>query len=170
MASSVTKQLDNKRAQEPFGSDLGATNIERGRDHGLPPWNDFREFCGLPRYNSFDDIPDMCPFTLDNLKSSYEWVNFNIFKVIWPFFCELQRIISLLSHIDDVDLFVGALLEQPVDGGAVGETFACLNAKQFELLKNGDRYFYTNGKNGGKTRGFKYSAGIYVQYKEELLP
>ncbi|KAG1713918.1 Chorion peroxidase [Nymphon striatum] len=139
MSSSVTKQWDNFRAvAAPFGSDLGAINIQRGRDHGLPPWNEFREFCGFSKYNSFEEIPDIDTLTLVNLKLSYK-------------------------HVDDIDLFVGGLLERPVAGGATGETFTCLNAKQFELLKNGDRYFYTNGATGRNMKGFGYSA---AQIKE----
>lgn len=42
--------------------------------------------------------------------------------------------------LDGVDLYVGALLEDPVDGGMVGNTLTCLLAEQFKRLRDGDRY------------------------------
>ena len=104
-----------------FASDLGARNIQRGRDHGLPSYNDFRAHCNLPKACNWDSKPDeLTSDTWDVLKNLY----------VDP---------------DDLDLFVAGLAEIPsTSGGVLGETFKCLVSDQFMRLKFGDRFFFTH--------------------------
>ena len=80
---------------------LPALNIQRGRDHGLPSYNKYREICSLPRVNNFED------FT--NIPTDF----INRFKMVY-------------NHPDDVDLWTGGISETPLEGGILGETFACI--------------------------------------------
>lgn len=104
----------------PFGLDLASINIQRGRDHGLPPYTAWREPCGLKPVKSWLDLQKiMSPETAHRFKHIYK-------------------------HIDDIDLFSGGLAEKPVRGGLVGPTFACIIAQQFLNLRKGDRFWYEN--------------------------
>ncbi|EFA05698.1 chorion peroxidase isoform X1 [Tribolium castaneum] len=105
----------------PFGMDLAAINVQRGRDHGLPPYTSWREPCGLSPIKSWKDLEKiMNPDTVHRFESLYEDIN-------------------------DIDLFSGGLAEKPVRGGIIGPTFACIIAQQFLNLRKGDRFWYENG-------------------------
>ena len=55
-----------------------------------------------------------------------------------------KHFITLLQHVDDIDLFVGGLAERPLSGAVVGPTFGCLLGQQFQIAKKADRFWYEN--------------------------
>ncbi|XP_060824989.1 uncharacterized protein LOC132911950 isoform X1 [Bombus pascuorum] len=121
----VTSQLTNHLFEDPIanvtvpcGLDLVSLNIQRGRDHGLPGYAKWREYCGLGKLKTFSDLEGH----LDPQA--------------------LQEISSLYESIYDIDLYTGALAELPRAGGIVGPTFTCLIADQFVRLQRGDRFWY----------------------------
>ncbi len=100
------------------GFDLAALNIQRGRDHGLASYNDVRVALGLARAQSFADI------TSD---------------------ADLQaKLVQAYSSVDEVDLWIGGLAEDAVNGGLLGETCSTVIADQFERLRDGDRFWHGN--------------------------
>ena len=98
-----------------------ALNIQRGRDHGLPGYNAFRQMCRLDEACSFNEAPR------------------EISRGNW----NLLRNLYSEAGADQIDLFVGGLAENPVGGGQVGPTFGCIIGKQFEAIRKGDRFFYS---------------------------
>lgn len=54
-----------------------------------------------------------------------------------------RKLATIYNSPDDIDLFVGGLVELPFNGALVGETFTCIIGKQFISSKFGDRFFYT---------------------------
>ncbi|XP_071089128.1 salivary peroxidase/catechol oxidase-like [Haliotis cracherodii] len=99
--------------------DLAALNIQRGRDHGLPSYTKWRKYCNIPEATPFSGLA----YTTHTAKAA-------------------GHLKDVYRHIDDIDLFPGALSEKPVPGGMVGPTFTCLLAKQFQALKEGDRFWF----------------------------
>ena len=50
----MTNRLFETAEEESF--DIVALNIQRGRDHGLRRYNDWREYCGLPKIQNFEEM------------------------------------------------------------------------------------------------------------------
>ena len=53
-------------------------------------------------------------------------------------------IIALYGDLDKLEIFPGGLLEKIPPGQLVGPTFHCLLKRQFQALKDGDRFFFTH--------------------------
>ena len=98
------------------GLDLASLNIQRGRDHGLPGYAEARGMLGLTPVTRFDQISSD-PDVTDALASVY-------------------------VDVADIDLWVGGISEDPVNGGHVGSLFFNILKIQFQALRDGDRYWY----------------------------
>ncbi len=98
------------------GFDLASLNIQRGRDHGLADYNSIREAYGLARVTSFSEIssdPEVA-----------------------------AKLESLYGSVDNIDAWVGALAEDHVPEGSVGELIRASIKDQFTRLRSGDRFWY----------------------------
>ncbi len=100
------------------GLDLASLNIQRGRDHGLPDYNQLREDYGLERVTSFNEITSNA-----ELASKLE---------------------QLYESVENIDPWVGILAEDHVDGSSLGELGRTILVDQFERIRSGDRLWYEN--------------------------
>lgn len=99
------------------GLDLASLNIQRGRDHNLPSYNDMREALGMKRIESFND-----PIFQDGVG---------------------EKLASVYASPDEMDLWAGGLAEQPYGNSMLGETFTRIVADQFAKTAQADENFYT---------------------------
>ena len=100
------------------GFDLASLNLQRGRDHGIPTYNDVRLALGLTPALTFADItkkPDV-----------------------------QQKLESVYGRVELVDVWIGGLAEDHRPGAMVGDLIHAILVDQFERLRDGDRFFYLN--------------------------
>ncbi|HYQ67800.1 peroxidase family protein [Actinophytocola sp.] len=156
--------LDGPTLPECFNGvvDLGAIDIERGRDHGMPSYNQLRAAYGLAPKTSFTAITgestDQFPtgMGIDNPNSltfsqltDLFGVNFGLTEERDPVRAvrnttRAARLRALYQNVNNVDAFVGMVAEPHAPGSDLGELQRAIWAREFQRLRDGDRFFYAN--------------------------
>uniref|UniRef100_A0A8C3HS39 Eosinophil peroxidase n=1 Tax=Chrysemys picta bellii TaxID=8478 RepID=A0A8C3HS39_CHRPI len=106
---------------EIIGLDLAALNLQRGRDHGLPGYNAWRQFCGLSQPRNLAELSEV----LRNPELA-------------------RKFMDLYGTPDNIDIWIGAMAEPFVPNGRVGPLLACIIGSQFRKLRDGDRFWWEN--------------------------
>ncbi|XKL69519.1 hypothetical protein PGB90_007288 [Kerria lacca] len=89
------------------------------RKHKLSTYNEGKQFC--------QDYNNKFPFYF----SSHKNENQNVLKLMY-------------NDLSDAELLVGALTESNIPNGIFGPTLSCIADIQFENIKRGDRFWYSN--------------------------
>jgi hypothetical protein len=163
-------------------SDLGAIDVERARDHGIPAYNALRQAYGLAPKTSFTavtgestdqflpgvgvDTPsslafqsladiDGNPVALGSSDGATSDVRGSTVAA------RLNAIYG--GNVNNVDAFVGMISEPHVPGTEMGELQLAMWTKQFQALRDGDRFFY------GNDQGLSYIRSTYgIDYRTSL--
>jgi hypothetical protein len=154
--------------------DLGAIDIERGRDHGMPTYNQLRAAFGLPARTSFRAItgeatesfpadPELTPGNEINDPDSLDFVRL-IGRDGQDIALDSEeaegsavqgirrtttaaRLRAIYGSVNNVDAFTGMVSEPHVPGTEFGELQLAMWRRQFQALRDGDRFFYGNDPN-----------------------
>ena len=117
--------------------DLAAINIQRGRDHGLPGYNNYRQFSGLERAIDFQDlsveIPKNVSYSIFSvvvailvvISAAHLRFNQSLALFLFPPTQVIEEMKRVYRSVDDIDLFVGGLAEMRAvgDDALLGPTF-----------------------------------------------
>ena len=152
-------------------SDLGALDVLRAADHGMPTYNDLREALGLPRVDSFtaltgeatDQFPDDPDIDATDPINDPDILDFTQLRDVDGNVLEpgsdaadattvsatrrsttAARLKAVYGDVDAVDAFTGMVSEPHVGGSEFGELQLAMWTNQFRALRDGDRYFYGN--------------------------
>ena len=99
-----------------LGHDLVSRTIQRGREHGIPSYHAFQQYC----YERYGVSSKYANGRTDN---------------------NLKHIYGPKGYKDGIDIFVGGIAEDKVEGSNLGPTFACILGEAFANIRNGDRFF-----------------------------
>jgi hypothetical protein len=151
--------------------DIAAIDVERGRDHGMPGYNDLRRAYGLAPKASFRAItgepteefpadPELTPGAELSDPDSLDFVRLRDRRGAeipldspaastsatsgerrTPLAARLK---AIYGDVSTVDAFVGMVAEPRVPGSELGELQLAIWRRQFTDLRDGDRFFYRN--------------------------
>jgi len=147
--------------------DLGAIDIQRGRDHGMPSYNQMRNAFGLPSKTSFTSITGESTesFPSDPLLTPGNEINDpNSLDVIALFDADgnpttveadnavrivrrtttAARLRAVYGSVSNLDAFTGMVAERHLTGSEFGELQRAIWREQFTAARDGDRFFYLN--------------------------
>lgn len=102
------------------GFSLSAWNVNRGRDHGVRSYNDYRPLAGLKKARNWNELTYIPKKAIERMKQVY-------------------------ASVDDIDLWTGLVSEYPLPDGVLGPTSAYILARGFRDWKYGDRWWFENG-------------------------
>ncbi len=149
--------------------DLGAIDVERGRDHGMPSYNALRRAYGLYPKRSFTDItgertdsfptdPEIDPADPIDDPGILDFVELRDRRgrpltlgsdearenaVFGKRRTTLaSRLKAIYGDVNSLDAFTGMVSERHVRGTEFGELQLAIWKRQFEALRDGDRFFY----------------------------
>jgi hypothetical protein len=142
--------------------DLGAIDIERGRDHGVPTYNQMRQAFGLAPKTSFTSITGEAtenlpagisaddPHSLDFLSTAdingtptvvggADGSTSGVRRTTVA-----ARLRAVYGNVNNLDAFTGMIAERHLPGTDLGELQTAAWRTQFSALRDGDRFFYGN--------------------------
>uniref|UniRef100_A0A7E4WD61 Peroxidase n=1 Tax=Panagrellus redivivus TaxID=6233 RepID=A0A7E4WD61_PANRE len=115
----LTEKLFNRATDVSL--DLAVMNIQRGRDHGIAGYTEYRKYCNLSVPTTWEDLQ----FDLEDQSL-------------------IAKLRELYGHPGNMDLWVGGVLEKRLPDALMGPTFSCIIGEQFRRLRDGDRFWYEN--------------------------
>ena len=145
--------------------DLGAIDVERGRDHGMPSYNALRRAYGLAPKRSFTSITGERTAKLPRGITINDPRALKFLKLLDADGKRIKlgtdaaqedavrgirrttlaaRLKAIYGSVNRVDAFVGMVSERHVRGTEFGQLQLAMWKKQFEALRDGDRFFYLN--------------------------
>ncbi|WP_370942839.1 peroxidase family protein [Amycolatopsis sp. cg5] len=163
----LVRNIVFRRGDQIAVFDIGAIDLERGRDHGMPTYQQLRQAYGLAPKASFSAVtgeatetfpadPELTPGAEIDDPDALDFVRlFDAAGNPVPPGGDTavkgerrttlaSRLKALYGDVNTLEAFPGLVSEKPVPGSEFGELQLAIWKKQFEAMRDGDRFFYGN--------------------------